>query len=311
MVAFVQSASNTAAGGTTVTVTLSGNTGAGNCLVVATQGSAGANPAVSGITLGGAAGNFAQLVSAGTAGTTESILEIWADPNCAGGQTSVVVTWAATLTAGCVWVYEFSGIATASILDKSSTHFTTTTNATWDSGTTATTTQAVELWFGAACGRSTTITGPSSPWNNSTQISNTNRDLLVGYQIVSATGTADYSGSYSPNSFEESAVVTLKGTAAAGVNGTVQAWATVPVPRRQAGRVSWRGSAPFTGFVAVAPPKQQPRLLPRRTAARAVVQFTPVVTTNSTAVGVAGSVPVQMVQRTEVISRVTGRVVRR
>lgn len=221
---FVQSASNSSTTGSTLTITLGSNTTMGNCLVVASLGNdVSANPTITGITLGLAAGNFAHLVSAGTAGTTASINEIWADPNCAGGQTSVVITYSANVNGGlCAWVYEFSGIVTSSPLDQSSTNFTTTTNATFTSNTTGTTTQANELWFGAVDGRSTTITGPASPWINSTQITQNNRDLMAGYQIVSSTGTATYSGSYSPNSFSEASVVTLKGSGVAA--------AAAPVP---------------------------------------------------------------------------------
>src|SRR5262249_17480804 len=42
------------------------------------------------------------------------------------------------------------------------------------------------------------------------------KTLMAGYQIVSSTGTATYSGSYSPNSYEEAAVVTLKAASGGG-----------------------------------------------------------------------------------------------
>lgn len=216
-IAFVQSASNTGTG-TTITVTLSGNTTASNCLVVGSIASGGTNPTITGITLGGAAGNFSAMTTvpgAGDTTTSAGLVEIWADPNCAGGQTSVVVTYsAASASGGAVWVYEFSGMASSSILDKRSMAFTTSTQATFNSGTTGTTTQASELWFGAAGGFNTTITGPASPWVNSSMLTSNNKNLIVGYDIVSSTGTAVYSGTYSPNSFEEAAVVTLLGAAA-------------------------------------------------------------------------------------------------
>lgn len=315
MVAFVQSANNSGTNGSTVTVTLGSATTAGNCLVVATQGAdSSVNQAVSGITLGGSAGNFAALVSPiGTAGTTAGIVDMWADPNCAGGQTSVVVTWAGNNSHEIqVFVYEFSGLATSSLLDKSSTNFTTSPGGTWTSNATATTTQAVELWFGAVGSLNGTTTGPSSPWINSSQLGATGRTLLVGYQITSSTGTATYSGTFSVSQFSEVGVVTLHSPSGAAVNGTVQPVATFPVPRRQAARGRWGGPAPFTGFVAVAAPRQQPAPAPRRYPARAYVRFTPVTTTNAAPVaGISGPVPVQMVNRTEVISRVTGRVIRR
>ena len=62
--------------------------------------------------------------------------------------------------------------------------------------------------------------------------------------------------------------------------GSVQPWPTVPVPRRRLVRAVAAGSKPFLGYVAVPAPLQGPYLPPRRRPARAVVEFTPVVTTN-------------------------------
>ena len=242
MVAFVQSASSTSIVGATVTVTLSATT-AGNCLVVASEASQGAaNPTITGITLGGAADHFAQLAIVGDPTASVAFVEIWADPNCAGGQTSVVVTYSVNPPGtACVWVYEFSGIASSGILDKSSTAFTGSTQATWDSGATPTTTQASELWFGANAGFSTTTTGPSSPWNNSSVLTSGARNLIAGYQIVSSTGTADYSGTYSPNSYETAAVVTLKGAASAVTPPPVSLVA-VNRPALIVSNSGWRGA---------------------------------------------------------------------
>jgi hypothetical protein len=67
---------------------------------------------------------------------------------------------------------------------------------------------------------------------------------------------------------------------AAGVSGTVQPRATVPVPRRPRARAVW---ARVTGqaFVQVPAPRQQPRPAPRRAPARAAIRFTPVTTANA------------------------------
>lgn len=294
MVLFVQAASNSGVNVSAVTVTLGAGTTGTNGLVTAASGSdSTTNPHVTGITLGGAADHFGALVSPiGTAGGTAAIIDLWADPNCAGGQTSVVVTWSGTGShEEQAFVYEFSGLlntnAAASLLDKSSTNFTTTTNATFTSNATATTTQASELWFGAAGGFQTAITGPSSPWVNSSQLGSTStRSLMAGYQIVSSTGTATYSGSYSPNSFSEAGVVALFAAAATAVSGTVQPLATFPTPRRRPARA-------VTGFVPVVTvnaasgpagtvqPLAASLIAPRRRPARAVVQFIPVTTTNA------------------------------
>src|SRR5580692_6602601 len=111
MATLVQSKSGSATSGTTITVTLTSNTTAGNCLVVCAGDYAGTFPAtVTGITLGGSAGNFTLGESKNT--SAEPDAEIWADPNCAGGQTSVVVTFSATVTDAAVWVMEWSGVVT-------------------------------------------------------------------------------------------------------------------------------------------------------------------------------------------------------
>lgn len=98
-----------------------------------------------------------------------------------------------------------------------------------------------------------------------------------------------------------------------------QAYVAVPAPlqeyqlapRRKLARAIWRGGS-GQAYVAVPAPVQQYRLAPRRKLARAYVQFVPVTTTNAPAVaGVAGTVPVLMVNQTRVIVRHDGRVVRR
>jgi len=94
-----------------VTVTISA-TGTGNCLVVFFGAADTVTaPTVSGITLGGAAGNFAQAAGAG--GGTHIDAEIWTDRNAASGQTSVVISWSggfSTTVAG--RVEEWAGIVT-------------------------------------------------------------------------------------------------------------------------------------------------------------------------------------------------------
>src|SRR5690348_9538589 len=113
----VQSVSNSGNAGTSLSLTLGSATTAGNCLIVCIAGDAAAtNPAVTGITLGGAAGNFAQVLTAGSTSADAITTSIWADPNCAGGQTSVTVTFTVSGTFGiCVTVMEWSGLLTASV----------------------------------------------------------------------------------------------------------------------------------------------------------------------------------------------------
>jgi len=201
--------------GNTVTVTLGSPTTAGNCLIVLigdTGSSTDGTPST--VTLGGVADNFAALATQGT-GSSHAIVAAWADPDCAGGQTSVVVT----TTGGSgtehlfAWVFEFSGLATSSLLDQSATFNSSGFVSSWSIGPTATTTQASEVWFGVICGNassgSATFAGPSSPWINATEQNISAAQALCGYQIVSATGTATYSGTASPTSTGEGLVVTV------------------------------------------------------------------------------------------------------
>jgi hypothetical protein len=221
-----------------LTVTLGSSTTAGNCLVVVIWGPefGGSNPTgVSSVTLGGSAGNFAQIYTVGTY-ADNGVAYVWGDANCAGGQTSVVVTMAGG-TAGdtpvFAFVYEVSGLVstTAGLLDKSAgtpAGNTSGNTGAVTSGATATTTQASEIWIGgfaAQWSSATTFTGPSSPWVNGTQIGLSNVPvsgqfcaMLSGYDIVSATGAATYAGTQTLTTGQYMAwVVTLKASSAQSV----------------------------------------------------------------------------------------------
>ena|ERR1035437_5667108 len=220
-IALVHEASASAAGSvTTLTVTVPSTT-AGNCLVVVSWIETVSSGSLSSVKLGGAAGNFAILTGAGTSSLVEGRAEIWADPNCAGGQTSVVLT-NSTASAGSGWgayVYEFSGIAASSPLDKSAGAVSVAVATPWSSGATAATALASELWVGVAgCNTSggfTSMTGPSSPWVNETFISlaGGSAGIISGYQIAAATGAATYNGTavVSGGDAFAAVVATLKG----------------------------------------------------------------------------------------------------
>jgi hypothetical protein len=263
-------------------LTLNSATTAGNCLVVGFTDEGGATT-VTAVKLGGAADNFAQLVSVSGSGKSTSLAALWADPSCAGGQTAVAVTPGTAAVSPTMWAAEFSGIVTASPLDKSSSG--TGTTSTWDSGATATTTQAVELWLGAVCAASSSATGPGAPWNNTTVADGSGDNQVYGYQIVSSTGTADYSGTGGGTGSWAAVVATLKG--AASTSGTVQPRPTLPPPRRRKAR-AWLRFAPVTTTnAAPAAPvsgtvQPQPTLPPpRRRLARAWTWFVPVATANA------------------------------
>jgi len=222
MPSLVQVASN-AASATSVTVTLGSPTTAGNCLVVLYGDSADtANATPSGITLGGAADNWAQVAIEGNSGD-HAVSAGWADPGCAGGQTSVVIS----TTGGSgdhlfAWVFEFSGLT--GTLDVSSGGSTVGGFVSaWTSGTTGVTAQASEVAFGISCGASSGtpgLTGPASPWVNEAQQtlagSSHAKVAICGYQVLSSTGTQAYAGTASPANTNDTLVFTLKAAAAAG-----------------------------------------------------------------------------------------------
>lgn len=179
---------------TAVPVTLPSPTGAGNTLVACiTAGGSVTAPGISGVTLGGLADNWQAAV---TDTSNVSIFggAIWYDPDCAAGQTSVVIT----LTGGTgtggdsyVAVYEVAGILTA---DQFSHGDSGSPAATWSSGATPVTAQADEIFFGA-CTASNAIPAVTGAGTWVTQSTGAGTwDQVAGYQIVSATGAAAFSG---------------------------------------------------------------------------------------------------------------------
>lgn len=210
-IAFVQAASNTTAVSASVTVTLSQPTTAGNCLVACVANGAGSTLAfVSSVTLGGSADNWAVLKTSGSTTAGAEVLSAWADPNCAVGQTSVVITCSGGGNATLAWVFEFSGIATSAILDQFGTFDSVAgTNPSFSVSTGGATTQASELAIGCAYGFNQTITGPSSPWINESTLTSGSRNLQAGYNILSSTGTVTYAGSFGGATFNGQILVTL------------------------------------------------------------------------------------------------------
>lgn len=213
--------------GPSLTITLTNPTVAGNCLVVgiSSNGST-TNPSVSAVTLGGVAGNFARVgVVVGTTNDA-GIVTFWANPNCAGGQTSVVITQtggSGTL-ALLADVHERDDIVAATPFDKQSSGGIGNGSTTWDSIATATTTQANEVFYGivtCVTNSGPTLTGPGAPWANDAVMTQAyggfTSKVLVGYQSVSATGTARYNGTSSPASDYVALAVTLKRSAGAAV----------------------------------------------------------------------------------------------
>ncbi len=217
MALLVQSNSGSATSASSLTVTLGSGTTAGNCLAVCI-GALGSSTteSVSGVTLGGAAGNFASAASKLESGSSIYALSaIWVDQNCAGGQTSVAVTFSASDTFVTAFAMEWSGILASGAVDQAVSAGTTTTS--WSSGTTGTLAQPVEVAIGAvSCYTGTTlsITGPSSPWTNFSPLYDSAYGSMAGYQILSATTGLAYSGTQNGSISETNAacIVTLKCT---------------------------------------------------------------------------------------------------
>lgn len=208
-IALVQSKSATGTSGTSITVTLNSNTTAGNCLVVCVGTDESTdNPTVSGVTLGGSAGNFAAANTAYS--NTDLNSAIWVDPNCAGGQTSVVISLTGGAGGGtevAAYVLEFSGVQTSSAVDKAPTGQ-NSSGTTWTSGSTGTLSQANEV--AVACLYDTTTPAtPGSPWTELTATAGTDH-LAVGYQVVSATTALTYNGTSSTSGFYGCCIITLK-----------------------------------------------------------------------------------------------------
>lgn len=186
-------------------------TSAGNCVIVfinVFNNTDGDTPSTSGCTLGGSGGNFTKAAEAvsGYSGTNYALATIWVNPGCAGGQTAIGLT-GNNLQYNAdygIMIMEVSGLAAASVVDKTSTG-NNEASTSWSSGTTATTTIPSELWVGASTPTGGSISNPGSPWTVDTYTGG----IGNGYQIVSSTGTATFSGTQGANAWA-AAVVTLK-----------------------------------------------------------------------------------------------------
>jgi hypothetical protein len=225
--------------GSTLTVTFGAGTTAGNTVVVAISHFESTARTVSSVLLGGAAGNFGQLANAVSVTPFQSCA-IWADPNCAGGQTSITITLSGAASDISAVAWEVSGLLStstpSSLLDKSSTN--SGSGSSWTSSATATTTQASELWVGVASA-SNTPTGPSSPWTN-TEPAGDSTFIMAGVQVASSTGTATYSGTQVGSFAWSAAVVTLK-SGASNVNvslTTAQVNIAAPAPAVRSGPIA-------------------------------------------------------------------------
>jgi|SRR5579859_1577722 len=214
--AVVQSKGGSVAGASTLTLTLTSGTTAGNCLVVAIGIGAVAGT-VSTVKLGTV--SLAKAKAAANSSAEPADCEWWILPNIAGGQTSVPIT-ASSTTDICAVAYEVSNLALTSPVDQTQSNTSNTTGSTWTSNASGTTAQASEIEFGAVMAVTNgTFTGPGG-WTNTSQTAGTLAKLVCGYQVVSSTGTATYSGTQSGDTDNwgwSAVVITLK--AAGGASG--------------------------------------------------------------------------------------------
>ena len=190
---------------------------------------------ISTVTTNGAVENWLAVANIGGGATDGEQFAIWVNKLTAGSQTVVDINFsfgytATTSSSVCALadIYEVAGIANPS-LDKGSVATSGASGVTaWDSGAggTAVTSQASEIWLGMAAldptatDTATTITG-AAPWINATVLSSSVQSggtgaansffvyQISGYQIVSATGSAKYSGTNSVSSYSKGIVTTF------------------------------------------------------------------------------------------------------
>ena len=250
-----------AASGSFTTPTQAGNT---VVVVVGTGNASNVTQTITGITLGGSAGNFAQAEatqSAFQSGTGTATVMIWGDPNCAGGQTAIAIS-GTNLNLGAAtgngWVaYEIAGLLSTStlsvMLDTAHTHNSGITGTAVSTGTTGTTTQANAIALGVLISF-VTLSGFTGSFTT-TQINDGSGTFGSGAeQILSSTGTQSYGATAASSTVWAGAVVTLLGAPAAPA---LMRSPAVP-PGRQS-PMAWQRATPPA---PAQPPAQQPVQLP-------------------------------------------------
>ena len=261
--AIVNYTAGTASKTSPLTITIPATT-AGNTLLVVVTGHGTRALTVTGITLGGAAGNFTQRVYASNS-RNFGFAAIWEDFDCAGGQTTVAVSVSGPVTSIVAEVYEVSGLVSTGAYDVSSGS--TGYSTAWTSGTTGTTAQASEFVLGGAF-TYTTTTGPASPWTNQTPIiQGTGASFfeISGYQTASATGIFTYSGTEQFPGHYAAVVATFRASTTPPVSGT----GSMPLAAMRASGSGTQQGEPVTGTGSAA-------LAPMRSSGRGTQQGTAV-----------------------------------
>lgn len=241
-----------------ITGALSGSlasaTTAGNTLFVAAGSCSGGSgtPSVTGVTLGGSAGNFAQQVAQSDGTDSYTVSAVWMDTGCAGGQTAIAVT-GSNLVAGDSYILavEVSGMGTAQ-LDVSSTGPVGAGTDTWTSDATAAPAGSGEFAIGVTShGRFSagdTLTGPGSPWTNAAAFAWADGAEIAGYQVTAGGSAVTYSGTSTGYDYYTCVVAVFK------AGGADEGAAALSGTGALAGTGSLAGSAALTGTGTLAMP---------------------------------------------------------
>ncbi len=204
-----------------LTLTLDSPTlgGTGLAVMVASAAPGDAAPVVSGMTIGGAASNFARFATYGDPSNDWSTLDLWTCPNAPSGQTVIVVTFGGTAASPSVMgsALEITGLFTSGVNDKSAGAVGTASGA-FSSGATATLSQVNEVAIGAVGAGGPnfpTLVGPGGAWTSLPQVTAASgRALLTAYDVVSAVTPVTFSGTGAPANGWAAMVGTLKSHAA-------------------------------------------------------------------------------------------------
>lgn len=170
-------------------VTLGATPGDGNLLVALIATANAATGQVSSISQTGA--TWVRAVEVASASNTT---EIWYAENVSGAGTSVTVNYSGTALTNII-ILEFDGIVSSSSLDQTASN-TGTYPGSADSGTTATTSQANEVWVAALTDEifpSGTWNSPSNSFTEVTETANIFLNMVGEERTVTATGTANTS----------------------------------------------------------------------------------------------------------------------
>jgi hypothetical protein len=200
---------------TLLDITFGSNTGSGHLVIVAAGNYKAASvPHITGITLGGAADNFA-VAEAESGNSCDA--EIWGDPSAASAQDLIAVTFSASSLNKGGAAMEWANVGAQ---DTSAKNGGTGSGTSWSSGSSGVLSQPGELVIGIVfveASAALTITGPGSPWTNLAQIAvSADIGALVGYQVVSGTGAVTYSGTTTTGGWA-AAIAAFKPSAASAV----------------------------------------------------------------------------------------------